>query len=156
MQHIPAEEYYSSLPRKRIAVGVLVFRDKKLLVLEPTYKDEWLIPGGVVEKGESFLEAAQRECSEEIGCSVQIKKLLCIDYKRGNEKTGDAVHVVFLGEIGDQPIKLAPEEIKSFSWVTPEDAQSKLVKALSVRVRAALTSIEKNQPYYCEDGVILF
>jgi hypothetical protein len=32
------QEYYKNLPRKRSAVGVLIFKGSKLLVLEPSYK----------------------------------------------------------------------------------------------------------------------
>ena len=38
------------MPRKRVSAGAL-FRDAagRILVVEPTYKDSWEIPGGIVE-----------------------------------------------------------------------------------------------------------
>ena len=91
------EEYYKSLPRKRVSAGALIFKDDKLLVLELTYKDTLEIPGGVVEENESPLAAAGRECGEEIGVDVKIKRLLCMDYNHGDKTKGDATHFVFLG-----------------------------------------------------------
>lgn len=42
--------YVASLARKRMAVMVL-FRDcgERILLVNPTYKDTWLLPGGAVE-----------------------------------------------------------------------------------------------------------
>lgn len=47
-------KYYASLPAKQIGAG-LVCRDAADLVLlvQPTYKPTWDLPGGVVEAAES-------------------------------------------------------------------------------------------------------
>src|SRR2546427_4897446 len=52
----------------RIAAGVL-FRDPdgRVLLVKPTYKAGWDIPGGYVEPGESPKQAALREVREELG-----------------------------------------------------------------------------------------
>jgi ADP-ribose pyrophosphatase YjhB (NUDIX family) len=49
-------KYYESLPRKLMAAGV-IFRDERdrILLVEPNYKPDWEIPGGIVEAGESPL-----------------------------------------------------------------------------------------------------
>lgn len=50
-------------PRKRVGAGVtIVDEDFRILLVEPTYKDTWEIPGGSVEPGESPREGARREC----------------------------------------------------------------------------------------------
>jgi len=150
-------EYYNSLPRKRSAVGVLIFREGKILTLEPAYKTNWVVPGGVVERSESPFEAAIRECEEEIGQKVTITKFLCADYKRGNPEIGDAVHFLFLGELsGSAVIKTDEKEIKQFLWLNPEEALEKFDSHLSVRVRAGLEALKEGLPYYCEDGEVLF
>lgn len=40
-----------------------LFFDKnwRILLLEPTYKDNWEIPGGIIEENESPKEACERE-----------------------------------------------------------------------------------------------
>ena len=46
----------------RVAAGVLIRDDAgRVLLVKPTYKDGWEIPGGYVEKGESPHAAATRE-----------------------------------------------------------------------------------------------
>lgn len=148
--------YYSGLPRKRSATGVLIFKENKILVLEPTYKPNWVIPGGVVESCESPLEASARECLEEIGLNVKIDSLLCIDYKRGNKETGDAIHFLFLGSIGnDDEIQLNKIEIKSCHWMSIDEALKKFDTHLSSRVKAGQIALESARVVYCHDGEIL-
>lgn len=149
-------DFYNSLPRKRSAVGVLIFRDEKILVLEPTYKPNWLVPGGVVEASESPFEAAIRECQEEIGHKVEITKFLCADYKRGNPEIGDAVHFLFLGKLGtNSEIKIDEKEIKRSVWLSPEEALLKFDSHLATRVRCGLKALSEGRPYYCEDGEVI-
>ena len=79
----PVEQYVASLNRKRMAAGVL-FRDHdgRVLLVEPSYKPNWEIPGGAVEADESPWAAASRELIEELGLdrslgSVQIGRASC-------------------------------------------------------------------------------
>jgi len=60
----------------RIAVGAVVFKeDKVLLVLrgKPPAENQWSIPGGCVELGETLREAAEREVIEETGIVILAK-----------------------------------------------------------------------------------
>jgi 8-oxo-dGTP diphosphatase len=49
----------------RMAAGIAI-RDPggRILLVRPTYKDGWDIPGGYVEPGESPAEACRRELKE--------------------------------------------------------------------------------------------
>lgn len=61
------EEFYL-----RSTVKIILFdQNMKLALVGVRYR---LLPGGGVEKGESIEEAAKRECLEEVGCHVEIKK----------------------------------------------------------------------------------
>lgn len=51
--------YDRGLPRKRMGAGVLFFDGSgRVLLVDPVYKPQWEIPGGVVEGGESPRDAA--------------------------------------------------------------------------------------------------
>ena len=56
------------MARPRVAAGVLVYDDQgRILMVKPTYKNGWDIPGGYVEPDESPAKAAERELVEELG-----------------------------------------------------------------------------------------
>jgi ADP-ribose pyrophosphatase YjhB (NUDIX family) len=65
----------------RVAAGVL-FRDQdgRVLLVKPTDKDGWDLPGGYVEPGERPKQAARREVREELGIGAQIGQLLVVDW----------------------------------------------------------------------------
>lgn len=59
------------------AVGVIVFRDDKVLLVKRANRPGqglWAIPGGRVELGETLKEAARREVKEETGVSISPKE----------------------------------------------------------------------------------
>jgi len=65
--------FYPDAPR--VGVSVLCHRDGRALLIkrgkEP-YKDHWSLPGGLVELGETLLEAAERELLEETGVTAAL------------------------------------------------------------------------------------
>lgn len=78
---LPEEEYLKSLPRSRVAAGVLFFNAQgELLIVKPNYKDHWNIPGGAGDVNESPWATCEREVFEEIGISTKLDRLLVIDH----------------------------------------------------------------------------
>ena len=52
-------DFTATLPRKRMGAGVLLSDELgRVLLVEPTYKPSWEVPGGVVEADESPRAAA--------------------------------------------------------------------------------------------------
>jgi 8-oxo-dGTP diphosphatase len=69
------------LPSTPIAgVGAVITNDAGQLVLirrgNPPRADEWSIPGGKVEFGETVREALRREVQEETGLTIEIERLV--------------------------------------------------------------------------------
>ena len=71
----------SFLPRKR-AISQMLLRDHddRVLLCHLTYKQDWDLPGGVVEVGESPQLAVSREVSEELGLTIPAGRLLLTDW----------------------------------------------------------------------------
>ncbi|HSH05771.1 MAG TPA: NUDIX hydrolase, partial [Anaerolineae bacterium] len=82
-------DYYAGLPRKRMGSGCLLWDEgKRILLVKPTYKPGWEIPGGVVEADESPRAACERELVEELGLRRRVGRLLVFEYNEGvGEKT---------------------------------------------------------------------
>ena len=61
----------------RVAVGAVVFKGGCVLLVrrgQPPAEDQWAIPGGSVEIGETLREAAEREILEETGIQIRASK----------------------------------------------------------------------------------
>ena len=89
---------HKRLPTKRLAACVLLFDDDdRLLVLETTYRKEWLVPGGIVERNESPWEGARREVREEIGLELDQLEFAAMDWRSSDDEYDDSLHFVFDG-----------------------------------------------------------
>lgn len=119
-------EYFQSLPVKRMAAGVLFLNMKdEILLVHPTYKPRWEIPGGVTEIDESPRRSAQREVLEEIGLDREIGRLLVVEYnQRVGVKTESLMFIFDGGVLQDAEIAsivLQAEELDGFAFF-PADA----------------------------------
>jgi len=85
------------LPGIPVSAGALIYdRGGRLLILKPTYKSGWTIPGGVMEAdGESPWEACQREVREETGLEVSRGRLAAMDFRRPREGRPGGVRFLF-------------------------------------------------------------
>jgi 8-oxo-dGTP pyrophosphatase MutT (NUDIX family) len=144
------------IPRVPASAGALIFDEAgDLLVLKPTYKAGWTIPGGQMEAGgESPWEACQREVLEETGIVVKAGNLVCIDFltPKGARRPG-GVRFLFDCGVLDRPtaerIVVQPEEIERHRFVEPGRAVRTLSRPLGRRVGIALAS---SSFVYLENG----
>ena len=131
------------LPCIPVSAGALIYdRAGRLLILKPTYKSGWTIPGGIMEAdGESPWEACQREVREETGLEVSHGRLVVMDFRRPKEARPGGIRFLFdCGQVSDAALadlKLQPEEISEFRLVPLPDALTLLRGPIRRRVRAA-------------------
>lgn len=76
------EQFAPEVPRIPASAGALIFDERgRLLILKPSYKKGWTIPGGQIDShGESPWEACRRETREECGLQVEHGRLSCVDF----------------------------------------------------------------------------
>ena len=149
-------EYYKSLPMKRMGSGAL-FLDSagKIVIVKPSYKDFWEIPGGVVENNESPRKAAEREIKEELNLSKFLTKLLCVDYQDPYDIITESLMFIFDGGILSddeiKSIKFDGKELIEFKLVTIEEASELLSPVLARRIQQAVIAGTQESAIYLEN-----
>lgn len=104
---------------------VLVFRGDKLLILnrvgeKGAVSNDWCIPGGHVDPGETFLQAAKRELFEATGIDMSESLLIPVG-KYIPKRKGIEIHY-FMCHIDDQtPVNILvdAEEETGSEWINP-------------------------------------
>ncbi|GAA2074006.1 NUDIX hydrolase [Actinomadura alba] len=148
--------FYASLPRTRGAAAALLLDGLgRVLLVKPTYKEGWFLPGGVIEEGESPLGACLRECEEELGLIPHLDGLVCVDW--GPPRDGiDAVNIfVFSGSIADDEIariRLPPDELSDHVLVSPEKVGDLVPPHIARRMAPSLRAAAEARAVYLEDG----
>jgi 8-oxo-dGTP diphosphatase len=143
------------VPAIPVSAGALIFdRGGRLLILKPTYKTGWTIPGGVMEAdGETPWEACRREVREECGIEVHRGRLACMDFRRPKPgRTGGVRFLFDCGAFGGQAlagIVIQPEEVSEYRLAAVPEALDLLRKPIRRRVRAAVGS---KRLVYLENG----
>ena len=123
----------------RVAAGALI-RDPRgrILLVKPTYKEGWDIPGGYVEPGESPAAACAREIAEEIGLRRELGRLLLVDWAPHPEE-GDKLLFIFdggtLADVSDA--RPDHQEIAEARFADLTDIEPLTPSRLSRRILAA-------------------
>lgn len=152
------EEYYKSLPKKRVASAVLFWNAKKeLLILHKTYDGQkWNLPGGLTEINESPRQGAIREVEEEIGLVKNDISFAGLDYKPAkNEILSESLQFIFDGGILSEKeisqIRLS-EEHSEFKFLPFEEVFKIVSTLLGLRLKAIL---ESDKPVYLEKSRLI-
>ena len=147
----------SFLPRKRAISQMLVRSpDERVLLCQLTYKQDWDLPGGVVEVGESPQLAVAREVEEELGLSLSAGRLLLTDWLPPWSGWDDALCLVFDGGVHEEAILervvRQTREIRSVEFCTPEQIQERCADFTARRVAAAVAGLTSDGGGYTESG----
>ena len=153
----------SFLPRKR-AISQMLIRaasetggDDRVLLCQLTYKNDWDLPGGVVEVGESPQLAVVREVQEELGLTVDAGALVLTDWLPPWGGWDDAVCLVFDGGLHDEAIVDSivrqRREIRDAQFCTLDQAHDLCADFTARRLVAALRNVsDEPGPSYTESG----
>jgi len=133
----------------RVAAGALI-RDShgRILLVKPTYKDGWDIPGGYVEPGESPASAFARELSEEVGLHRQPGRLLIADWAPHPDE-GDKMLFIFDGGVLDDLMHITPDgdEIAEARFYRPDEIKGLMPERLWRRILTALSNFDGGDVY---------
>jgi 8-oxo-dGTP diphosphatase len=104
------------------AAGGVVMRDGRLAVVHRPKYDDWSLPKGHLEDGESWEEAALREVAEELGIRARtVRALDPVRYRTPKGREKEVRYWVMEPVEGE----FAPnDEVDDVRWLTPEEARS--------------------------------
>ena len=135
--------------RPKACVGVMIQKDGKILIGKRKATashgpNEYSLPGGHIEPGESFKEAIERETLEEAGVKIKNIKFLCVvntDAYKGHQ----AILVNFLADWeSGEPTDFPDENIGEWKWCDMEN----LPEPLFVPTKILIDSYKTGKNYY--------
>jgi len=152
------DDFYLKSPRKGVSSAALIFNSKdELLIVKPSYKDHWSLPGGISEKGETPWQTCLREVKEEIGITVSGKKdLACVSYsvfELSGEKREYIQFVFYWGVLPDKElrgIKVDGQEIINHKFVELGKISDFLSEGTARRVLESTAAGRENRIAYLE------
>ncbi len=130
-------------------VGTMFFKEKSLLIDKPRKRPTYQMIGGRVEEGETPLEAAIRECHEELGKdAIFDDSLIELIMEFDEIATSDGktpIHFYVFKYNGELEGKITTsEEIEAFKWYQSKDGEEVLSNTLKNEV----------VPYCIKNGLI--
>lgn len=150
--------------RLRTSAGALILNGRrKVLLVQPTYKPYWDLPGGCGEPFESPRDTVTREVKEELGIPLPIGRLLVVDYIPATKLADASLAFVFYAPAPPNGVEVlemvSPQttggELYVCGWCDDfaiSDRVAANAPMLARRIRAAQRAYEGNTTLYLESG----
>ncbi|MGH3630023.1 MAG: NUDIX domain-containing protein [Sciscionella sp.] len=141
--------------RKRVAADVLI-RDEsgRILLVNPTYKDHWDLPGGMAESNEPPRKSAERELAEELGVTITAGRILVLDWIGPHGPWDDQLVFIFDGGTltAEQlaQVRVIDPEVSEFAMLDPEEAGRRLRPDMAQRLSRAQQALSSGSMDYAE------
>jgi 8-oxo-dGTP diphosphatase len=136
--------------RPILAVSVAVFREGRVLVgrrARPPMAGRFSLPGGVVELGETLIEAAKRELLEEVGVEAEIvafNRHVEPILREGGRVRTHFVIASFVGRWRRGEARVS-KETDAVAWIEPEACASLLTTPELGEILECARRIEREQ-----------
>ena len=155
---LPPDQYVASLAKRRMAASAL-FRDEsgRVLLVDPSYKDRWDLPGGAVEAEESPHAACRREVAEELGLDRSPGRIVAVDWVPSRPERPEGVVIVYDGGIlsaaETKEIVLGDDELAGYAFVEPAEVAERVTPLLARRIGACIQAVADGAVAALENGV---
>ncbi|HEU4745219.1 MAG TPA: NUDIX domain-containing protein [Anaerolineales bacterium] len=117
----------------KVAAAVLIEQDGRVLLVrragEP-FRGLWSLPAGFINGGEDPAEAAARECLEETGLTVRVRRVLDIISGKEHARGADFI-IVYQAEVISGELK-ADDDADAVEWFEREKLPQLAFRATQV------------------------
>lgn len=121
-------------PNWKVSVNALIETSDGILLVKPSYKKGWDLPGGIVESDESPVEGLRREIVEELGTSAEIGGLRCVDYIRSDWESRPVIMLIFSATININEVCVDGQELIDWRIVSRDIALDTVSKNMKIRL----------------------
>jgi nucleoside triphosphatase len=113
------------------ATGALILnqKDEIFLMKSPKWDNQWLVPGGKIEKGDSMKETVRKEVKEETNLEVDNIELLEVKDGGNPDDFERDTHFIFLNftcRKTSGEVELDQREAVQYKWIKPKKALKNL------------------------------
>lgn len=119
---LPREEWLKTLEARPASAAVLIENSTgELLIVKACYKPHWSVPGGVIDAGETPLQAALREVAEEVGLTLRPADLTFYAIASRHSPETMLYQFIFRAQLDDKQlgaILLGDGEIEAYEFVS--------------------------------------
>lgn len=141
--------------RKRVAAkGVIANESDQFLLVNPTYKDYWDLPGGMADANEPPGQALIREVAEELGVEVQVGRLLALDWVGPHGPWDDELVFVFETNVLTRELvrnlHIVDNEVSDFGFFSLHEARQRLREDVGARLARAVHAMNTDRTRYTE------
>lgn len=153
--NLPPDEYYAQLAKVPSSSSAVIRNiEGEFLMVKRTYKEGYILVGGMNEKDELPTQGLMREIREEIGIELSPVKAVCIDFLVSQPFS--RVNYVFdcgiISKAEIDKIKIDPEEISDFQFLPIEKVFELSSPNTKKRVQNYLSNLDTNHCIYLENS----
>ncbi len=136
-----------------VAVDAVICHKDSIILIKrknPPFKNQYALPGGFIEYGETSQEACLREAKEETGLEVEIVDLVGVYSKPDRDPRGHVISIAYLCKPKHIIPKAGSDAIEA-SWVRLKDILEGEVKLAFDHQEIIKDAVEKINKYLKED-----